>query len=182
LETLHHNGQARVTIGSAPGIEAASAARERFEFQLKMLESGATQVQSQIARLDDLLFKLKASFVTVWLATVGWAMTIMSRQLLLLALIVAIAFWMFEGVFRGAQARFIDRARHLTLLFNDSAALERAFTVQQFPPNVVFPISFHESEWDQLRFYVRGLIAPSVAILYMFVIFVTYLLWLAVPF
>jgi hypothetical protein len=89
---------------------------------------------------------------------------------------------MFEGVFRGAQARFTDRARHLTSLFNDSAALERAFAARQFPPNVIFPISFPESEWHKLKFYVRGLIAPSVAILYMFVSFVTYLLWLAVPF
>ncbi len=48
---------------------------ERFEFQKALFAKGCEQVQSQIAHLDEILFKVKASAVTVWVALMGWAFT-----------------------------------------------------------------------------------------------------------
>ena len=53
----------------------------RFEFQLRMLEKGAAEIQAQVSHLDELLFKIKASFITVWAATIGWSFTITSGRL-----------------------------------------------------------------------------------------------------
>jgi len=57
-------------MSSVEDSHGSAVTQARFDFQLKMLEAGAAEVQSQISRLDELLFKLKASFVTVllWLA------------------------------------------------------------------------------------------------------------------
>ncbi len=154
----------------------------RFAFQLRMLEKGAAEIQAQVARLDDLLFKIKASFITVWAAMIGWAFTIKNDRLLPLAFVIVIAFWMFEGMFRGIQARYIERSGWITAFANDAEAQRRAFATHVFPPNLVFPLTLAETEWDHLRLWIRGLLSPFVATLYLFVGLVTYLLWIAAPF
>lgn len=163
-------------------VDPASPATARFDFQLRMLERGAGEVQAQIARLDDVLFKLKASFVTIWIAVIGWSATIGRNDLLPLTLIVVLAFWMLEGVFRAAQIRFVDRARRITALLNDRGELDRCFERRELPADVIFPVSFRETEFTQLRYYVRGLTSPTVATLHLFIGLVSYLVWVAQPF
>lgn len=155
---------------------------EPFAFQLRMLEKGASELQTQVTRLDDLLFKIKASFITVWTALMGWAFTIRNERLVPFALVLVLAFWMFEGMFRGVQRRYIERTRWITSFVNDRAAVEHAFATRAFPPNLVFPLTLAESELDRLRMWGHGLISPFVATLYLFVGLVTYLLWIAAPF
>ena len=159
-----------------------TATEERFSFQLRMLEKGAAEIQAQVARLDDLLFKIKTSFITLWVAVIGWAFTIKNIGLVPLALVIVLAFWLFEGMFRGIQARYIDRSGQLTRFANDTDGLQRAFTTRTFPANLVFPLTLPETEWDRLRLWVRGLMSPFVATLYLFVGLVTCLLWIAAPF
>jgi len=166
-----------------PGDKDAPPPRdEAFMFQLRMLEKGAAEIQAQVARLDELLFKIKASFITVWAAMIGWAFTIKSDRLIPLAFVVVVAFWMFEGMFRGIQSRYIERSRWITSFANDHQALQHAFVTRMFPPNIVFPLTLSETEWDRLRLWGLGLISPIVATLYLFVGLVTYLLWIAAPF
>ena len=147
-----------------------------------MLEKGASEIQAQVTRLDELLFKIKASFITVWAAIIGWTFTIRNPRLLPVSFVVVIAFWMFEGLFRGVQTRYLDLSRDVTGFVNDRDALDRAFATGTLPPGIVFPVGRRESEWQRLRLYGRGLIAPSVATLYLFIALVTYLLWVAGPF
>lgn len=160
----------------------SAAADARFGFQLRMLERGASELVTQISRIDDLLFKIKATFITVWIATIGWAFTIRNGRLLPLAFVVVVAFWMFEGLFRGIQSRYIDRSRQVMNFTNDPAALQRAFESRSFPPKLVYPLAPDETEWERLLLYIRGLISPFVATLYLFVGLVTYLLYIAAPF
>jgi len=40
----------------------------RFEFQKTMLEKGADELQRHISRLDEILSKIKAGCMTVWVA------------------------------------------------------------------------------------------------------------------
>jgi hypothetical protein len=170
-----------VTVRDAGDIGITTAEDEPFAFQLRMLEKGAAELQAQVARLDELLFKIKASFITVWAAMIGWAFTIKSVRLLPLGFVVIVAFWMFEGMFRGIQARYIERSRWITRFANDRDAVQRAFATRTFPADIVFPLTLSETEWDRLRLWGRGLISPVVATLYLFVALVTYLLWIAVP-
>ena len=48
---------------------------QRFELQKALLEKGFEQIQKQIQHLDEILFKIKASAITVWVALMGWAIS-----------------------------------------------------------------------------------------------------------
>ncbi len=152
----------------------------RFEFQALMFEKGAEELQRHISRLDEILFKIKASGVTVWIALIGWSFTSKNNFMIPLGGVVIIGFWLLEGLFRGIQTRYIDRSGELTRLLNDREALDRCFESQEFPSNVVYPMTFRETEISKLSTYGRGLIAPSVATLYLFLAFVNYLIWMVV--
>jgi len=145
-----------------------------------MLEKGADAIQRHIERIDEVLFKVKASGVTVWVALVGWSFTSKNVLLMLLGLVVILGFWLLEGYFRGIQARYLASSASLTGFLNDEHALKTSFDNQRLPPRIVYPMTFNETELEKLKMYGKGLIAPSVAILYLFLAFVNYLLWTAV--
>ena len=145
-----------------------------------MFAKGTEELQRHISRLDEILFKIKASGVTVWVALIGWSFASRNTLMIPLGAVVIIGFWLLEGFFRGIQARYIDRSNEVTRLLNDRKALDSCFESQEFPSNVVYPMTFHESQISKLSMYGRGLIAPSVATLYLFLALVNYLLWLVV--
>jgi hypothetical protein len=157
----------------------SSSIVESFEFQLRMLEKGADAIQRHIERIDEVLFKVKASGVAVWVALIGWSFTSKNDLLIPLGLVVILGFWLLEGYFRGIQARYLASSNSLTRFLNDEQALKTSFDNHHLPPRIVYPMTFDENELEKLRMYVKGLIAPSVAILYLFLAFVNYLLWLA---
>jgi len=84
-----------------------------------------------------------------------------------------------EGYFRGIQARYLASSSSLTSFLNNEQALKASFDNHHFPPRIVYPMTFDENELKKLRIYGKGLIAPSVAILYLFIALVNYLLLLA---
>ena len=151
-----------------------------FEFQIRMLEKGADAIQRHIERLDEVLFKVKASGVTVWVAIIGWGFASNNDLLIPLGLVVIFGFWLLEGYFRGIQARDLASSAGLTTFLNDRQALKTSFENHHLPPRIVYPMTFDEKEPEKLRMYCKGLIAPSVAILYLFLAFVNYLLWLGI--
>jgi hypothetical protein len=67
----------------------------------------------------------------------------------------------------------------LTSFLNNEQALKASFDNHHFPPRIVCPMTFDENELEKLRTYGKGLIAASVAILYLFIALVNYLLLLA---
>ena len=72
---------------------------QRFELQKSLLENGLDQVQKQIIHLDDILFKIKTSAITVWVALMGWALTGSRILIVPLGFVVIIGFWLLEGMF-----------------------------------------------------------------------------------
>lgn len=154
---------------------------ERFAFQLTMLEKGAEEMQRQISRLDDVLFKIKASGVTVWTALMGWAVADGRGALISLGAVVIIGFWLLEGMFRAAQLRFVDRARLIAAFLNDAQRLDDAFASRVLPERLVYPVAFAEPPLVQLRMYGRALGSAPVVTLYLFLGLVNLLLWLAPP-
>jgi hypothetical protein len=161
------------------GAEPIVLDTERFSFQLRMLERGADELQRHIGRMDEILFKIKASAVTVWTALIGWSFTTKNTALISLGFMVVLGFWLLEGFFRGLQARYLTASSGLTNFLNDKKALNQSFKTRIFPGNLVYPMTFQEGEMQNLRLYVKGLVAPSTGILYVFLAFVNYLIWIA---
>jgi len=151
--------------------------KNRFEFQATMLEKGADELQRHISRLDEILSKIKAGCITVWVALIGWAFSSNNTDMVSLGAVVIIGFWLLEGFFRGLQARYLASSAKLTEFLNDKTALDKSFESLEFPANVVYPMTFSESEWTKFRMYWRGLSALSTSIFYLFLVFVNYLLW-----
>ncbi len=151
----------------------------RFEFQTRLLEKGADELQDHISRLDEILSKTKAACVAVWVAIIGWAFTTNNVPLIALGAMVLTGFWLLEGFFRGVQARYFAHSVKLTQFFNDRKALDECFKSQEYPAGLVNPMTFQESEWTKLKMYWRGLSAPSTVIFYAFLGFVNYLIWIS---
>ena len=138
-----------------------------FEFQTRMLEKGVEVLLQQIGRFDEIVFKIKVAAMTVWVAVVGWALTVRHEGLLLLGFVVIGGFWLLEGFFRGVQLRYILRAEDTARLLNDRERLEKSFTALEFPADVIFAVSFRETGLKKLGLYSKGMITPSVAIPYL---------------
>jgi len=71
--------------------EIIETSLQRFEFQKTLFEKGFQQVQIQIIHLDEILFKIKTSAITVWVALMGWALTGSKTQIVPLGIVVIIA-------------------------------------------------------------------------------------------
>lgn len=149
----------------------------RFEFQATMLEKGADELQRHISRLDEILSKIKAGCITVWVALIGWAFSSNNTEIISLGAVVIIGFWLLEGFFRGLQSRYLAASAKLTEFLNDKTALDNSFESLEFPANVVYPMTFSESEWTKFKMYWRGLSALSTSIFYLFLVSVNYMLW-----
>ena len=158
--------------------EVPASAERRFEFQMEMFQKGAERVQNQIVHLDDILFKIKASAVTVWVAVIGWSMASKTEQLALLGFIVVIGFWLLEAMFKGAQLQYMGLSRRITDALNDAAGLEDQFSRREFDPGLVYPVAAPRTEIEKLRLWLRGIISPTVATIYLFLGFTNVLVWL----
>lgn len=82
---------------------------QRFELQKALFEKGFDQIQMQIIHLDNILFKIKASAITVWIALMSWAFTNKQPQIVPLGVVVIIGFWLLEAmsrVHRFATSRY----------------------------------------------------------------------------
>ena len=62
----------------------------RFDLQKSLLEKGFEQVQKQIQHLDEILFKIKASAITIWVALMGWAISNTKPEIIPLGIVVII--------------------------------------------------------------------------------------------
>ena len=150
----------------------------QLDFQTRMFEKGSDAIQDHISRIDEILFKIKASAVTVWVALVGWGLTQDIPAMLPLGLISILGFWLLEGFFRGVQTGYIEASLAITTFVNDPDAIRKAFADGAYPPNLVYPVTTRIAEVDKAKRYGKGMIAPSVAILYLFLLFINYLLWI----
>lgn len=163
-------------VGQQPEVGSSN----RFRFQLSMLEKGADELQKTIGRIDEILFKIKASGVTVWVALIGWGFSTERPLLFPLGGVVILGFWLLEAFFRGIQARSLARNVDLTRFFNDSNALDESFRRRQIPSGLIYPLAFHETHAQKARMFGKGFIAPGVSILYLFLALINLLIWLGV--
>jgi len=162
-------------------METLTNNNARFEFQLKMLEKGGDEMHKNIAQCVDILFKIKTSAVTVWVALIGWSFIVKNLNVIPLGFIAIGGFWLLEGIFQGFHFRHMNRCKRLARLLNNTKKLDEYFSSLDFPANVIYVTTgFDESIKERLMLLCRGLIAPSVAILYLFLATINCLVWLLV--
>jgi hypothetical protein len=154
--------------------------QERFNFQLKMLEKGLEELERQISRLDEILFKLKTSAVTVWIAIIGWGFTTKNVSLVPLGFVALIGFWLLEGLFRRVQISYIRQSKKLIKFLNSTSGLEESYSKLQFPEGLIYPLSFSSqtNQIGKLQLFLRSLVSTSVITLYLFLGFVNLLIWI----
>ncbi len=159
--------------------EAVDVAVSRFELQKSLFEKGFDQVQEQIIHLDGILFKIKGSAITVWVALMGWSFTSSKPEIALLGVVVIIGFWLLESLFKGTQIRYISVSSKLMQMVNDTDSLQRQYEAKHFEPGLIYPVALKLTEVDRLILMVRGIISPTVATIYLFLGFANSLVWMA---
>jgi hypothetical protein len=153
---------------------------QRFDLQKTLFEKGFEQTQKQIQHLDEILFKIKASAITVWVALMGWAISNSKPGIIPLGIIVIIGFWLLESIFKGAQIRYIETSVKLMRMVNDTDSLQHQFEIQRFNDELIYPLALNLKERDRLILMGRGLISPTIATAYLFLAFANTLVWLTI--
>jgi hypothetical protein len=83
---------------------------QRFE----ILKIELSLVQSRFDKYDDLIFRGRNSFITLWLACLGLSFTIKSVVVPWLAVALSILYWFLEGMVRHQYwFKYVDRYRFL---------------------------------------------------------------------
>ena len=153
--------------------------KRKFEFQLRMLEKGSEEIQKVIARLDELLFKVKAGAITVWVATIGWSVTIKSKELITIGLVVLLGFWGISATYRAVQIRYVAKARKLSIFMNTDSMLMESMQGMKIPSHLVYMLHADEKNIEKLKLLIKGALSPTVAVFYV-VFVITNLLLLSV--
>jgi hypothetical protein len=82
-------------------------------------------LQGTFAKYDDVIFRSRGWFVTVWLAVTGAALTTRAPDLTLLAAAAALIYWLFEGLMRYQYwHKYVVRYRAIRDWLNDSTSPE----------------------------------------------------------
>ena len=160
--------------------EVSNSSTKRFEFQRSMLEKGFEQVQKQIIHLDEILFKIKASAITLWVALMGWSFTSNNEQIVPLGAVVIIGFWFLEAQYKGVQLSYIEASEKLVAFVNDYERLNDQFSKSEFETGMIYPLAIERTEKERLLLLLRGLISPTVATVYLFIAFTNMIIWLIV--
>lgn len=83
---------------------------QRFE----ILKTELSLIQATLDKYDDLIFRGRNFFVTLWLACLGLSFTIKSEVVPLLAVVLSVLYWFLEGMMRHQYwLRYVDRYRYL---------------------------------------------------------------------
>ncbi len=83
---------------------------ERFE----VLKIELQLIQAMLDKYDDLIFRSRNFFMTIWMASVGLAFTIKTVEIFYLASLLSVICWFLEGMIRFKYwIKYVDRYRYL---------------------------------------------------------------------
>ncbi|AOE50929.1 hypothetical protein [Kangiella sediminilitoris] len=89
--------------------------------KIEILKIEMTLIQSTLDKYDDLIFRNRNFFITLWLACLGLSFTIKSTFVPNLAAFLSILYWFFEGMMRHQYwFKYVDRYRFLRDTLNSS--------------------------------------------------------------
>lgn len=92
------------------GTRFAMTSDQRFE----ILKTELSLIQSTLDKYDDLIFRGRNFFITLWIASLSLAFTIKSASVPLLAAALSAIYWFLEGMMRHQYAvKYVHRYRFL---------------------------------------------------------------------
>ena len=84
------------------------------EHKFEILKIELSLIQATLDKYDDLIFRGRNFFVTLWLASIGLAFPIQSAVVPLLAVVLSLLYWFLEGMMRHQYwYKYVDRYRFL---------------------------------------------------------------------
>jgi len=118
---------------------------QRFE----ILKTELSLIQATLDKYDDLIFRGRNFFVTLWLASLGLSFTLKSADVSLLAVGLSLIYWFLEGMMRHQYWwKYVDRYRFLRDQINRSD-----FDISQIPVYDLTNFFRHEpvSSWKRIQ-------------------------------
>lgn len=89
------------------------------EQRFDILKTELSLIQATLDKYDDLIFRGRNFFVTLWLASVGLAFSLKSAVVLWLAVALSVLYWFLEGMMRHQYwSKYVDRYRFLRDILN----------------------------------------------------------------
>lgn len=89
---------------------------QRFE----ILKTELSLIQATLDKYDDLIFRCRNFFITLWLASLGLSFTVKSAVVPLLAVALSALYWFLEGMMRHKYwLKYVDRYRFLRDRINE---------------------------------------------------------------
>lgn len=94
----------------------ALTSQERFE----ILKTELALIQATLDKYDDLIFRNRNFFITLWIACIGLSFTIKSADVTLLAVLLSVIYWFLEGMMRHQYwYKYVERYRFLRNALNN---------------------------------------------------------------
>jgi hypothetical protein len=95
--------------------------KERFE--VLKLEMGL--IQNTLDKYDDLIFRNRNWYITLWTGAVGLGISSQKVYLLFLAILLTVLYWFIEGVMRHQYwYKYVDRYRTIRERLNTPAKIQ----------------------------------------------------------
>ncbi len=90
--------------------------------------------QKQMDKYDDLSAKIKTWTITSWAALLGWSFQSQRKEVLLVAFLITVFFWIFDAVNKSFRQNYKVRRDEV------AKALEKFFKTEQWPADFVCPV------------------------------------------
>lgn len=88
--------------------------------RLEILKLEMQLIQSTLDKYDDLMFRNRNWFITIWMGAIGLSFTIHSTSVAILGALVAFVYWFIEGMMRHQYwYKYVARYRAIRTWLND---------------------------------------------------------------
>ena len=89
--------------------------------RLEILKIEMSLIQGTFDKYDDLIFRNRNWFITIWAGAIGLAFTIKDPRIIYLAVLAAILYWVLEGLMRYQYwYKYVVRYRAIREWLNES--------------------------------------------------------------
>ncbi|HEY4525854.1 MAG TPA: hypothetical protein VJL32_02015 [Candidatus Paceibacterota bacterium] len=136
------------------------------EIRYDLLKTELELVQKQIDKYDHFSITTKAWAVTLWIASIGWAVQSRRQELVLLSLIVLAIFWFLDSLNKVFRQDYKNRRNEVAAILSD------IFAGNKIPEGATSP-SLPKHNWKTA---IHNLRAPHVGLMYMVMIAVSLVL------
>lgn len=89
--------------------------------RLEILKVEMSLIQGTFDKYDDLIFRNRNWFITIWAGAIGLAFTIKDPKIIFLSILAAILYWLLEGLMRHQYwHKYVIRYRAIREWLNES--------------------------------------------------------------